>query len=213
MRPDLHGRRALVLGAPGTVPTAVVEALSACGATVDAAVPGASAGPGFATREAALAAAADTLSASGSPDLLVNISATAGLPDSAGASAEEAAWFANATRAFAPSVARVVNVISVAGLVPLRGAAVHSAHHAALASLTRNLAMELAPDVLVNALAIGALGTDGGRLLSHAPLKRAAAPAEIGAALLFLVAPRNTYTTGHVMAVDGGWSIGYARNF
>jgi NAD(P)-dependent dehydrogenase (short-subunit alcohol dehydrogenase family) len=57
------------------------------------------------------------------------------------------------------------------------------------------------------------VGDDGGRLVSHSPLKRSATAAEVAVAALFLADPRNTYTTGHVMAVDGGWSIGYARDF
>ena len=213
MRIDLRGRRALVLGGSGVVRRVVVEALSASGAAVEAEVPGAASGLDCATPEAAAVAAASHAAARGRPDILVNVSGTAGVPDDGAAAPGEDAWFAHASRAFAPSVGRVINVISVAGLVPIRDAAAHSAHHAGLASLTRSLAMELAPDVLVNALAVGALGEDGGRLLSHTALKRAARPAEIGAALLFLAAPRNTYTTGHVMAVDGGWSIGYARDF
>ncbi|MBN9020807.1 MAG: SDR family oxidoreductase, partial [Rhizobiales bacterium] len=88
------------------------------------------------------------------------------------------------------------------------------AARAGIIHLTRSMALELGPKgILVNALAVGALGQGGDRLVSHSPLKRTATAGEIGAALLFLAAPRNTYTTGHVMAVDGGWSIGYARDF
>jgi NAD(P)-dependent dehydrogenase (short-subunit alcohol dehydrogenase family) len=106
--------------------------------------------------------------------------------------------------------------VSIAGVVALRGAAAFSARQASLVSLTRALAMELAPKVIVNALAVGALAGNtpaGERLISHAALKRAGAPAEVGQAALFLADPANTYTTGHVLNVDGGWSVGYARNF
>ena len=105
--------------------------------------------------------------------------------------------------------ARIIHVISAAGLVPLRGAAALSAQQAALASLTRALAMELAPGTLVNAVAVGC----DPRMVSHTALRRAGSPEEIARATLFLADPANTYTTGHVMAVDGGWSIGYARDF
>ncbi len=213
MKIDLRGRRALVLGGAGGVHDTVVATLAGCGAVVDERVPGGSPGLDCGSRDAAIVAANNHVAAHGSPDILVNLSATAGFIDGGTAAAEETDWFVHATRAFAPFASRVINVISVAGLVPVLGAVALSAHHAGLASLTRALAMELAPNVLVNALAVGALGQDGERLLSHSPLKRAAEPAEVGTALLFLAAPRNTYTTGHVMAVDGGWSIGYARNF
>ena len=50
-------------------------------------------------------------------------------------------------------------------------------------------------------------------MASHAALRRTGSAEEIARATLFLADPANTYTTGHVMAVDGGWSIGYARDF
>ncbi len=213
MRIDLRGRRVLALGGAGDVQAAVVAALAGCGAAVDARPFGAAPGLACDSPEAATAAAAGYVAAVGRPDLIVNLSATAGFDEDAAEAPGEAAWFANAARAFAPFVGRVVNVVSVAGLVPVREGIGRSVHHAGLAALTRGLAMELAPKVLVNALAVGALGRGGDGLVSHSPLKRTATAGEIGAALLFLAAPRNTYTTGHVMAVDGGWSIGYARDF
>ena len=76
--------------------------------------------------------------------------------------------------------------------------------------------MELGPEVAVNALAVGALAAEpavAGHLVSHSPLGRAGRAEEFGSAALFLADPVNSYTTGHVMTVDGGWSIGYARNF
>ena len=35
----------------------------------------------------------------------------------------------------------------------------------------------------------------------------------IAVAVLFLADPENSYTNGHVIAVDGGWTAGYAREF
>jgi hypothetical protein len=182
MRIALDGRRAVVLGAGGEVATAIEAALAGCGARVDRA---------------------------GAPDreawLLVQVSG--GLAGEADAG--EVERFAAAARAWAPKVGRIVHVISAAGLVPMRGCAEASARQAALASLTRALAMELAPGTLVNAVAAGC----DPRMASHAALGRAGEPEEVARAALFLADPANTYTTGHVMAVDGGWSIGYARNF
>jgi NAD(P)-dependent dehydrogenase (short-subunit alcohol dehydrogenase family) len=112
---------------------------------------------------------------------------------------------------------RIVNITSALGLVSARGEAGFSAACAAVLSLTRTLALEYgARGILVNAVAVGAHDDDGPRgerLLSHVPLARAGSSEEIAAAVLFLVDPDNSYTTGHVMTVDGGWSAGYARNF
>lgn len=219
MRIDLQGRRVLVIGGGDALGSAIVAALDRNGAVIserlfrnDASVEGSSAALDCRSAASARTAANAFAASAGPPELLINISATAALGDSA-VDAEEVDRFDHAIRAFAPFVRRVINVVSAACAVPLKGAAAHSAHHAALASLTRALAMDLAPAVLVNALAVGAVGSNGSRMLSHSPLKRAALPEEVAAAALFLADPKNTYTTGHVMVVDGGWSAGYARNF
>ena len=183
MRIALEGKRAVILGEGGKVGRAIAAALSDNGARVR---PGDDAG--------------------GEAWLLLQMSAglAGGLED-----AGEVERFAAAARAWAPGVSRIIHVISAAGLVPLRGAAAWSAQQAALASLTRALAMELAPGTLVNAVAAGS----DPRMVSHTALGRAGSAEEIARATLFLADPANTYTTGHVMAVDGGWSIGYARDF
>ena len=51
------------------------------------------------------------------------------------------------------------------------------------------------------------------RMLDHVPLARPATTDEIAVAVLFLVDPENSYTHGHVLTVDGGWTAGYARDF
>jgi hypothetical protein len=183
VRVALHGKDAVILGDGGEVERAIVAALAGCGASVRRG--GVAAGDAYLLVQFSAALAGDTA-----------------VPD-------ETERFAAAARAWAPRVGRIVHVISAAGLVPLRGAAALSARQAALASLTRALAMELAPDTLVNAVAAGL----DPRMASHAALKRAGSAEEVARAALFLADPANTYTTGHVMAVDGGWSIGYARDF
>ncbi len=50
-------------------------------------------------------------------------------------------------------------------------------------------------------------------MLAHVPLARRGTPEEIACATLFLAAPDNTYTNGHILVVDGGWTAGYARDF
>jgi NAD(P)-dependent dehydrogenase (short-subunit alcohol dehydrogenase family) len=117
-------------------------------------------------------------------------------------------------RGLAPSLKRVVLVFSVAGLVPLRSHPRFSAGQAGLASITRALAMETGGSgVAVNAVAVGALDEAGTNLLSHTAVRRPARLSEIVAAILFLADPDNTYTTGHIATVDGGFAAGYARNF
>jgi NAD(P)-dependent dehydrogenase (short-subunit alcohol dehydrogenase family) len=192
MKIALEGKRVLIIGASGRLHDAIGRALAESGAALESASPHA-----------------------GTPWLLVNISRGAEIGPMSDDEAidSELAQFASATRTL--GARRVINVISAAGVVPVRDAAAFSARQASLASLTRGLAMELGPEILVNALAVGAVTGDAAaeRFVSHSPLKRAATAGEIANAALFLADPMNSYTTGHVMSVDGGWSIGYARDF
>ena len=112
---------------------------------------------------------------------------------------------------------RVVMVVPALGLIAARDEAAESVRAAGLVALTRVLAMELAARrIAVNAAALGPLAGEAGvsaRMVSHVPLRRGARDEEIVAAVLFLADPENTYMTGHVLAVDGGWSAGFARDF
>jgi NAD(P)-dependent dehydrogenase (short-subunit alcohol dehydrogenase family) len=47
----------------------------------------------------------------------------------------------------------------------------------------------------------------------HAALGRPGTMQEVAAAVRLLCNPRNTYMTGQIVLVDGGWSTGYGRNF
>ena len=82
----------------------------------------------------------------------------------------------------------------------------------------RALAMEFGPKVLVNAVGFGAVEDDAivsgdKAMLSHTPVGRAGNVDEAVAAVLFFCDPLNSYTTGQMLGVDGGWAAGYGRNF
>lgn len=110
---------------------------------------------------------------------------------------------------------RIVILAPVAGVLVVRDQAETSMRAASIIALAKGLALEFGErGILVNVVAVGAL--EGGRsreLLSHVPLGRPGRMDEISQAVLFLCDPDNSYMTGHVLVVDGGWTAGYARNF
>ncbi len=125
---------------------------------------------------------------------------------------------------------RIINIASIAGLVPLRLQCAFIAAKAGVVNLTKGMALELGPrGVLVNCIAPGSILTDGTRklfydpdgsfraqvqqMLAHVPLGRPGTPQEIAHAALFLAAPESSYVNGSVLTVDGGWTAGYARDF
>jgi NAD(P)-dependent dehydrogenase (short-subunit alcohol dehydrogenase family) len=125
---------------------------------------------------------------------------------------------------------RIINIASIAGLVPLRLQCAYVAAKAGVVNLTRAMALELGPyGILVNGVAPGSTLTDGTRrlfyaedgsfhahaqrMLDHVPLGRPGLPEEIAVAVLFLADPENSYTNGHMLTVDGGWTAGYTRDF
>jgi len=125
---------------------------------------------------------------------------------------------------------RIINIASVAGLVPLRLQSAFVAAKAGVINLTRSTAIELgAKGVLCNGIAPGSILTDATRqlfygddgeykestaaLMAHIPLGRPGSPEEIAHAALFLAAPESSYINGHILTVDGGWTSGYTREF
>jgi NAD(P)-dependent dehydrogenase (short-subunit alcohol dehydrogenase family) len=115
-----------------------------------------------------------------------------------------------ATRIVAGSQGRVVNILDWRALRPDGEHFAYSISKAALAALTRSLALSLAPAVSVNGLALGAiLPPEGGQssphanVLEHVPAGRWGALAEVEEAFLFLLTGPD-YVTGEIIHVDGG---------
>lgn len=110
----------------------------------------------------------------------------------------------------------IVNIVDIHARRPLREHVVYVSAKAGLEMLTKSLAKELAPDVRVNGIAPGAIAwpedgmdeTTQQNILDRVPLGRIGAPEDIAEAVLFLVREA-TYTTGQVLAVDGGRSSGW----
>jgi NAD(P)-dependent dehydrogenase (short-subunit alcohol dehydrogenase family) len=112
--------------------------------------------------------------------------------------------------------ARVINIGSIDGLtVPRLGTFSYSASKAALHQLTRHLAYEMAPAVLVNAIAPGpfpskmmaaTLAAAGERVAAATPVRRIGRTEDIAAAAVYLAAPATNFMTGAVLPLDGGLS-------
>lgn len=110
---------------------------------------------------------------------------------------------------------RLVFVTSMAAHLGFSEVAIYGASKAAVLGLMRALAVEWADDgILVNSVAPGWFPSamtrqvmDPARrakILARMPLHRFGRPAELAAAVAFLVSPAATYITGHDLAVDGG---------
>jgi len=105
----------------------------------------------------------------------------------------------------------IVNLVDVYAERPLRGHTLYCMAKAANAMLVKSLALELGPEVRVNGIAPGAiLWPEAGKseaakqaMLAKTALQRVGAPEDIAEAVRWLLQDAR-YTTGQVLAVDGG---------
>jgi NAD(P)-dependent dehydrogenase (short-subunit alcohol dehydrogenase family) len=115
---------------------------------------------------------------------------------------------------------RIVHIASIASFVALFEVAAYAASKAAVASLTKSLALEWGPrGVCVNAIAPGVFPTDlnrvllegtarGNEFLTRIPMKRFGDVIELCGAAIFLASEAASYVNGEVLVVDGGFLAG-----
>ncbi len=115
---------------------------------------------------------------------------------------------------------KIINVASIAGINPGPWMGVYSVSKAAVIMLTKALAAELAPaNIQVNALAPGFIKTKFSAALwsnpalnagigKLTPAGRIADPEELTGAALYLASDASSFTTGSVLVVDGGITLG-----
>lgn len=109
----------------------------------------------------------------------------------------------------------VVNISSRSADMAMSSFVAYGAGKAALNQMTRNLAVELAPLVRVNAIGVGGVATAGldvvltddalrARFEAGTPMRRAGTPHDIACAALYLASPASSWVTGKLLQVDGG---------
>jgi NAD(P)-dependent dehydrogenase (short-subunit alcohol dehydrogenase family) len=115
---------------------------------------------------------------------------------------------------------RIINMASIYGLMAssIYRLSAYTATKAALANLTRQLAVEWADyGILVNAIAPGWIpteATEGGiakmenrtRMENAIPIGRLGRPEEIRGAIIYLASEASSYVTGTILSVDGGYA-------
>jgi 3-oxoacyl-[acyl-carrier protein] reductase len=119
---------------------------------------------------------------------------------------------------------RVVNVSSIAGVLGVGSSVAYAASKGALNTLTKSLARSLAPEIRVNAVCPGFIGTRWfserfgpetyARIVEHnvqsTPLHRAATPEDVADAVVFFCAEGAVHITGETLLTDAGHHLALA---
>lgn len=107
----------------------------------------------------------------------------------------------------------IINIVDLAGFMPWAHYLHYAVSKAGLIAMTRCLALELAPDIRVNAVAPGTVipapaqsAADLAAIQARTPLGQLASAEDVAQSVLFLAAGPPS-VTGQVLAVDGGRSI------
>jgi 3-oxoacyl-[acyl-carrier protein] reductase len=111
----------------------------------------------------------------------------------------------------------IVNIVSTGGIRPAPFIGAYNVSKAALLHMTKQLAIELAPTVRVNAIAPGLVRTKFARALwepdeaavaARHPMRRIGVPDDIATAALLLASDASSFMTGEVIVLDGGMLLG-----
>lgn len=119
-----------------------------------------------------------------------------------------------------PRVGSIVTVSSVTGQVSSPGVGWYGVSKAAIAHLTRTLAVELAPGIRVNSVAPAVVKTNFSRafyedeeveISAAYPLQRLGTPEDVAGLVGFLVSDEASWVTGQVVTIDGGLLVAGGR--
>lgn len=119
-----------------------------------------------------------------------------------------------ATPALRAARGAIVNLVDIYAERTLADHPIYCMAKAALAAMTRALALDLAPDIRVNGVAPGAVlwpsdgkpYNDQQAMLARTPLQRAGSPEDVAGTVLWLLRDAH-YVTGQIIRVDGGRTL------